>query len=141
MRKKYFVILAMCSACFSVSSSSAVEPNKYSYHADGRSDPFLPFIRPEIIVPPPKPPERGGVPLEPGQLKLAAIIRAQDGWKAMAEDPTGKGYLMQEGTPVGSYATVVKIEAGQVLLEETYTNQRKTVVNKITLRLQQEGGK
>ena len=59
----------------------------------------------------------------------------------MAEDPTGKGYLMQEGTPVGSYATVVKIEAGQVLLEEIYTNERKTVVNKITLRLQQEGGK
>ncbi|CAK8712971.1 hypothetical protein GCAAIG_02295 [Candidatus Electronema halotolerans] len=145
MWKKYFVVLTILLPCFSAVSFGAVELNKkYAYPADERSDPFFPFIQPKGNIEPlaaiPQQ-DRGGVPLEPGQLKLAAIIRAQDGWKAMAEDVTGKGYVLQEGTPVGSYATVARIEAGQVLLEETYTNQRGTVVKKIALRLQQDGGK
>jgi type IV pilus assembly protein PilP len=147
MWKKYSLALTAFLIFFSAESSDAVELYKrYRYQIDERSDPFLPFIRPRpegVIVEPPlaKPENRGGVPLEPGQLKLAAIIRAQDGWKAMAEDVTGKGYVLQEGTLVGSYATVSKIEAGQVLLEEAYTTKRGTVVKKIALRLQQEGGK
>ncbi len=145
MWKKYSFMLTVISACFSMSSSDAAELSKYDYQMNDRHDPFLPFIQPEGIIEVPiaaKPQNRGGVPLEPGQLKLAAIIRAQNGWKAMAEDVTGKGYVLQKGTPVGSYATVAKIEAGQVLLEETYNTRFKgTVVKTTVLRLQQEGGK
>jgi type IV pilus assembly protein PilP len=147
MWKKYSLALAVLLTFFSVVSSNAVELHKkYQYQMDERSDPFFPFIQPRpegVIVESPlaKPKDRGGVPLEPGQLKLAAIIRAQNEWKAMAEDVTGKGYVLQEGTPVGSYATVTKIEAGQVLLEETYPVRNRIVVKKTALYLQQEGGK
>ena len=144
MCKKYFFILIVFCIFFSAVASDAVELKKYEYQMDNRHDPFFPFIQQKGIIESAvavRQPNRGGIPLEPSQLKLAAIVRAQDSWKAMAEDVTGKGYILQEGTPVGSYATVANIDAGQVLFEETHTNQfDKIVVKRTVLRLQQEGG-
>ena len=58
----------------------------------------------------------------------------------MVEDVTGKGYFLEKGTPIGSYGTVKHIEAGQVLIEESYQNPLlKTVIKKTALRLQQKG--
>ena len=145
MWRKYPVIVLLF---FTSASLDAAELGKYEYQMDNRPDPFFPFIQSQTGVRPsvnPQQPEGAknqnpDVPLEPGQIKIVAVIFSRENWTAVAEDVTGRGYFLKVGTTVGSYGVVKKIGIKQVLIEETYTTPR-LIVKKIALRLQQEGNR
>ena len=79
---------------------------------------------------------------EPGQLKLVAVMNTADGKMAMAEDVTGKGYMLQKDMPIGAYGQIVDIENGQVVIEETRKTQSGRVLqNEIIMRLKNDEDK
>lgn len=145
-KDKCFLLIIVLLAC-SCFSAEAGERYKYTYQLAERPDPFAPFFRkpkpvPDIKVPLLPPPKIGDVPFEPGQLKLTAVVFSRNQWIAVVEDVTGKGYFVNKGTTIGSYGTVKNIEAGQMLVEESYQNpynENKAVVKNTILRLQQKG--
>ncbi len=111
-----------------------VEP----YSRDGKIDPFAPlFAKTEEPEPGPEPgpgpgPRPGPTPIKPcpptpltgldlEQLKLVAIIKAPSGNRAMVEDSSGKGYILQIGTCVGIHSgRVAEIREGMIIIEEKY---------------------
>jgi type IV pilus assembly protein PilP len=128
----------------------AWENRKFEYKLDDRSDPFYPFLSKELaqkndgdkLVE-----ENGriltGMQLfEPGQLKLVAVMNTPDGKIAMAEDVTGKGYMLQKDMPIGAYGKIVDIESGQIVIEETRKTQSGRVLqNEIITRLNNDEDK
>ena len=59
------------------------------------------------------------MPLSEIQTGLKAIIWGQLGIKALVEDTTGKGYVVQEGTYVGQHNGIVKkIYEDRIVVEE-----------------------
>lgn len=111
------------------------------YTRKGRVDPFEPFLR--------KPEPEGGegkeaeierrkpqTPLERialSQLKLTAILQVPSENQAMAmvEDPTGKGYIVKEGTYIGEKGgRVSQILEDRIIIREAY----KDVFGKIAER-------
>ena len=58
-----------------------------------------------------------------GQLKLTAIIRTPAGNKALVEESSGKGYIIEKGTWIGVHAgQVQQITEGAVIVEEEIEN-------------------
>jgi type IV pilus assembly protein PilP len=98
------------------------------YKAQGRIDPFEPLFkkkRGEAKVWRPKRGQRlPRTPLERidlGQLKLVAIVEARSGNKAMVEETSGKGYVIEKGTFIGTNAgKVVSIDMTKVLVKEEF---------------------
>ncbi|CAK8712977.1 hypothetical protein GCAAIG_02300 [Candidatus Electronema halotolerans] len=79
---------------------------------------------------------------EPGQLKLVAVMDTPDGKIAMAEDVTGKGYMLQKDMPIGAYGQIIDIESGQVVIDETRKTQSGRIIqNKIIMRLNRDEDK
>mgnify|MGYP001814507167 FL=1 len=59
------------------------------------------------------------MPLSEIESGLKAIIWGQLGNKALVEDATGKGYVVQEGTYVGQHDGIVKkIYEDRIIVEE-----------------------
>jgi Tfp pilus assembly protein PilP len=102
--------------------------DKFEYQLDNRPDPFYPFLskeaarkekEDEIID------EESGDTLtgmrvfEPGQLKLVAVMGTQGNKIAMAEDVTGKGYILREGMLIGRRGKITQIQDGQIVIKET----------------------
>ena len=96
------------------------------YDPAGKLDPFKPLFReePKIEedkVTKPKKPERPRTPLERldlGQLRLTAIVFSQNRPRAMVEEATGKGYVVELGTPIGlERGQVTKITRDRVVIE------------------------
>ena len=112
---------------------AAVESPRYS--AQGRIDPFEPLFkkkRGEAKVWKPKRGQR--VPRTPleridlGQLKLVAIVEARSGNKAMVEESSGKGYVIEKGTFIGTNAgKVVSIDMNKVLVKEEFEDNMGNV--------------
>jgi type IV pilus assembly protein PilP len=112
---------------------AAVESRRYS--AQGRIDPFEPLFkkkRGEAKVWRPKRGQR--VPRTPleridlGQLKLVAIVEARSGNKAMVEESSGKGYVIEKGTFIGTNAgKVVSIDMNKVLVKEEFEDNMGNV--------------
>jgi Tfp pilus assembly protein PilP len=78
------------------------------------------------------------VPLTPlekldfSQLKLVGIVLSANGNRAMVEDASGKGYVLQVGTYVGrSSGIVTKILKEKVIIEEEIVNVHGKVVVQI----------
>jgi Tfp pilus assembly protein PilP len=94
------------------------QEDTYRYYLEGKRDPFLsPFYRqPEQAAP-----EEAKTPLQRfdlGQLKLVGVILEKEP-KALIEDSGGLGYIVTEGTPIGSKGGVIKaIEPKRVVVEE-----------------------
>jgi len=123
-------------------------PDKeFKYVFEGRPDPFAPFISDktveaaqsdEIIE------ENieliGMRQFEPGQLTLVAVLDADEVKIAMVEDVTGKGYIVNEGTPIGRRGIVSEIKKEEIIITETaHTRSGRKLTNKITMRLNKEG--
>jgi Tfp pilus assembly protein PilP len=98
----------------------------WQYDPTGKPDPFKSFIlataaQEEIV---PKVVRRQLTPLQKMPLSeieagLKAIIWGQLGNKALVEDATGKGYVVQEGTYVGQNDGIVKkIYEDRIIVEE-----------------------
>jgi len=122
----------------------------FEYQLEGRSDPFEPFISNEVgtqkisaddiveedIV------LTGMRKFEPGQLTLVAVIYSGSKRMAMVEDVTGRGYILNEGMPIGRRGVVNNIDAEQVTVIETaHTRAGRKLENKIVMRLKKEGDK
>ncbi len=120
----------------------------FEYRLEGRPDPFVPFITKKASTPKLNPDEiidedvelTGMRQFEPGQLKLVAVLETGTKKIAMVEDVTGKGYMLNEGTPIGRHGVVSKINLQQVIITETaHTRAGKEIKNTIVMRLNKEG--
>ena len=116
----------------SSSGSAYAPPNEVSttdtgwkYDPTGKPDPFKPFIlasaateeTPVVVHRQLTPLQK--MPLSEIQAGLKAIIWGQLGNKALVEDATGKGYVVQEGTYVGQHDGIVKkIYQDRIIVEE-----------------------
>ena len=77
---------------------------------------------------------------EPGQLTLVAIVQSGSKQLAMAQDFTGKGYILTKGIKIGKRGIITDIIPNQVIVEETaYTRAGKKLTNEIIMYLKQEG--
>jgi type IV pilus assembly protein PilP len=99
------------------------------YSRAGRMDPFDPFLykpEPEVtpteqeqlqIRAPQTPLER----MDLAQVRLTAIMRAPGKTRALVEEASGKGYVINEGTYIGNKGgRVSKILPDRVIVEEKY---------------------
>jgi Tfp pilus assembly protein PilP len=113
----------------STSSSTPTElattDTGWKYDPTGKPDPFKPFIlasaapeeSPVVVHRQLTPLQK--MPLSEIQAGLKAIIWGQLGSKALVEDATGKGYVVQEGTYVGQHDGIVKkIYQDRIIVEE-----------------------
>jgi type IV pilus assembly protein PilP len=97
-------------------------PTAAAYHYDptDKVDPFKSYIRREVTL------EGEGTssPLERfdlSQLTVMGIIWEVDEPRALVRDPTGKGYIVRAGTPIGkNKGRIVRIEDNKVVVKETY---------------------
>ncbi len=124
------------------------QPSKslFEYLIENRPDPFIPFITEkaasvnidEII---PIEERLSGMQLfEPGQLNVVAIVMVEDNDFAMAEDTTGKGYIIRKGMKIGKRGTITEIQPNEVIIEETaFTRAGKKLTSKIVMLLKKEG--
>ncbi len=122
------------------------QENSFRYKIEGRPDPFIPFIsekaataKMEDVLPVEE--HLTGMQLfEPGQLNLVAIIMTGDEEFAMAEDFTGKGYILRPGMLIGKRGIITDIETNQVVIEETaFTRAGKKLTSKVVMLLKKEG--
>ena len=109
----------------SISGENTTRQTGWEYDPTDKPDPFKPFIlasRPQEDVMPKvvrqlTPLQK--MPLSEIQSGLKAIIWGQLGNKALVEDATGKGYVVQEGTYVGQHNGIVKrIFEDRIVVEE-----------------------
>jgi len=130
----------------SVTFPKQKQENLFVYHIEGRSDPFVPFITKKAattnmneIVPISE--QLTGMQLfEPGQLNLVAIMMVENDDFAMAEDFTGKGYILRTGMKIGKRGVITKIVSNQVVIEETsFTRAGEKLTSNIVMLLKKEG--
>ena len=109
------------------------------YNPEGKTDPFKPLFAEK----PPLPKKRSRkkriprTPLERvalSQLRLTAIIMAPSGNRALVQESSGKGYVIQNGTYIGLNAgKVVEIQKDRVIIEE----EVESVIGKPSIRKQE----
>ncbi|MCL7486886.1 MAG: hypothetical protein M8357_01760 [Desulfobulbaceae bacterium] len=147
------ILFLFCSSLSFAAIENSTEPSpaeetkaddaEWEYVFEDRQDPFMPFIEPEVATK--SIPEEDEVILtgmqlfEPGQLKLVGIMFSAKKKYAMVEDVTGKGYILNEGMPVGRYGVVSQIRNDQVNITETRTVAGKEIVTPVIMRLNKEG--
>jgi type IV pilus assembly protein PilP len=92
----------------------------YHYDPTDKVDPFKSYIRREVTLEG----EGQSSPLERfdlSQLTVMGIIWEVDEPRALVRDPTGKGYIVRAGTPIGkNKGRIVRIEDNKVVVKETY---------------------
>ncbi len=113
------------SASTAPSSKLATTETGWKYDPTGKADPFKSFIlaaaaqeeTPKVVRRQLTPLQK--MPLSEIEAGLKAIIWGQLGNKALVEDATGKGYVVQEGTYVGQHDGIVKkIYEDRIVVEE-----------------------
>ncbi|MDH3558049.1 MAG: pilus assembly protein PilP [Syntrophobacteria bacterium] len=114
------------SASGAPSSKLATTETGWKYDPTGKPDPFKSFIlataaqeetAPKVVRRQLTPLQK--MPLSEIEAGLKAIIWGQLGSKALVEDATGKGYVVQEGTYVGQHDGIVKkIYEDRIIVEE-----------------------
>jgi Tfp pilus assembly protein PilP len=115
----------------------------WQYDPTDKPDPFKPFIlasaREETEQKPrPRLTPLQKMPLSEIQKGLKAIIWGQLGNKALVEDATGKGYVVQEGTYVGQNDGIVKkVFEDRIVVEEYRRDpiEDQLVANEVILKL------
>ena len=121
------------------------------YNPIGKVDPFAPLYKeeakkkPEDMVVKAKEPERPRTPLEKldlAQLKLTAIVTARNQKRALVEEASGKGYVVEIGTKIGlERGTVVAIDPDRIIIENKAENDfGKMTISKRELKLQKPPG-
>lgn len=129
---------------------AAVRP---PYNPEGKIDPFSPLFRQEPEIQPvetsakgkTKRPERPRTPLERlelGQLKLVAIVFTDELRKALVEEASGKGYVVELGTSIGrERGKVVEIKKDRLIIQQEGEDDfGDVVVRKKELKLQKPPG-
>lgn len=122
------------------------------YDPEQRLNPFVPLFRAEKETVPDVQPQtsqkKKRVPLTPlerislNQLKLVAVIRAPSGDRALVEDNSGKGYIIQKGTYIGlNSGTVTQINPNGAVVEEEVENLLgELVLQNTEMKIQKPAG-
>ncbi|UCF01939.1 MAG: pilus assembly protein PilP [Deltaproteobacteria bacterium] len=133
------------SASGAPSSKLATTETGWKYDPTGKPDPFKSFIlasaaqeetAPMVVRRQLTPLQK--MPLSEIEAGLKAIIWGQLGNKALVEDATGKGYVVQEGTYVGQHDGIVKkIYEDRIIVEEYRRDPGKDRLepNEVVLKL------
>jgi len=99
----------------------AVE-RSYGYDATGKRDPFRSFILDRLN----EEGKQAKGPLEEydlSQLAVVGVVWDAERPRALVEDPSGRGYVVQEGTAMGkNEGRVITINDNLVLVRETYVD-------------------
>jgi type IV pilus assembly protein PilP len=94
----------------------------YEYSPTGKRDPFRSFVDEQKLRMARH--ERG--PLEQfdlNQLTVVAVVWGTERPRALVQDPSGRGYVVQVGTPIGKNdGLVLRIGDNAVLVRETYVD-------------------
>jgi type IV pilus assembly protein PilP len=95
------------------------------YNPNGKIDPFIPLFTKKQVLPSVGKRKKKRIPRTPlervalSQLKLTAIIMAPSGNRAMVQESTGKGYVIQKGTYIGlNSGKVENITKDRVIIVE-----------------------
>ena len=126
-----------------------VSQSQPAYSAAGKTNPFLPLIQGGAAAKEEeKKPERELTPLEKldlSQLQLVAIVgSAGEGEDfAMVQEASGKGYIVQKGTYIGTNSGIVtRIGKEKIIIEESYTDFKGEDKNrKREMKLQKQDNK
>jgi len=106
-----------------VQAQEGAAEDAYRYDPASKRDPFL---SPFSLAAEQGTPEEAKTPLQRfdlGQLKLVGVILKADEPKALVEDSGGLGYIVTQGTLIGSKGGVIKaIEPRRVVVEEYETD-------------------
>lgn len=121
------------------------------YNPKGRVDPFNPLVK-ESAEPkqaarktekekrtrPKTPLEK----LDLSQLKLVAVLATPDGYSAVLEESSGKGYVVEKGTYVGlNSGQIEKIESDRIVIKEIIEDiSGKSVTREKVLQIQKPVG-
>lgn len=95
---------------------------EFSYDPEGKPDPFKSYVRQLVAI------QQADLtsPLQRfdlSQLTVTGIVWANDKPRALIEDPTGKGYVVQTGAAVGkNRGRIVRIDDNRVTVKETYVD-------------------
>ena len=127
--------------------SALIGKKEMFYSRKGRIDPFEPFLRkpePEIGIDENAKLKRRvpRTPLEKmdlSQLRLTAVLRSQTKTRALVQETSGKGYVINEGAFIGNKGgQVSKIFKDRIMVEEKYLDVfGKISVRERELKLQQ----
>jgi type IV pilus assembly protein PilP len=110
----------------------------YTYDATGKRDPFRSFI---LTVEAERKDARG--PLEQfdlTQLKLVAVVWGSERARAVVADPSGRGYIVREGTLMGkNEGRIVSIADNALVVKESYVDYfGETTTKDVTMRVRAE---
>jgi Tfp pilus assembly protein PilP len=107
---------------------------EYAYDPGGKRDPFRPpqemfenrvAENPQGEAQPVGPPATPLEELDVVEWKLTAVIQTPGAPRAMVEDASGRGYIIEVGTTIGRWkGKVARIEDDRVIVVETYKDQR-----------------
>jgi type IV pilus assembly protein PilP len=114
----------------------------FTYDPTGKRDPFRSY-RWERQARLSESATRG--PLEQfdlGQLSVVAVVWHTDKARALIEDPSGRAYVVSEGTAVGkNQGRVIHIDDNLVLVKETYVNfEGEETTKDVELRIRRSQG-
>ena len=115
---------------------------EYHYDPTDKVDPFRSYVRRQVTFDP----EAGSSPLERfdlTQLTVMGIIWGLEEPRALVRDPTGKGYIVKAGTPIGkNKGRILRIEDNKVVVKETYLDHLDRATTKeVDLELYANGRK
>jgi type IV pilus assembly protein PilP len=110
----------------------------YTYDATGKRDPFRSFI---LTVEAERKDARG--PLEQfdlTQLKLVAVVWGSERPRAVVADPSGRGYIVREGTLMGkNEGRIISIADNALVVKESYVDYfGETTTKDVTMRVRAE---
>lgn len=94
----------------------------FSYDPEGKPDPFKSYVRQLVSI------QQADLssPLQRfdlSQLTVTGIVWASERPRALIEDPTGKGYVVQTGAAIGkNRGRIVHIGDNRVTVKETYVD-------------------
>ena len=115
----------------------------YAYDPTNKRDPFRSFVLDQKLRMANH--ERG--PLEQfdlSQLSVVAVVWGTARPRALVTDPSGRGYVVQEGTPIGKNdGEVIRIGDTTVLVKETYVDYLGEATTKeieMRIRSKAQGG-
>jgi type IV pilus assembly protein PilP len=102
--------------------AEVVQLAEYTYEATDKRDPFRSFVLEQARELAET--ERG--PLEQfdlNQLTVTGVVWGTKRRRALISDPSGRGYVIREGTAIGKNdGRVIRIEDNLVLVRETYVD-------------------
>ncbi len=108
-----------------VKAEAAVAESDAVFHYDpkGKPDPFQSYVKQLVSI---NQDEALQSPLQRfdlSQLNVTGIIWTNEEPRALVQDPTGKGYIVQTGAAIGkNRGRIVQIDDNRVVVKETYVD-------------------